>query len=50
LKEAAKAGFKRAVVNRRAAADLTKIPGLTVIGAADLREAAAATFPGLENA
>jgi DNA repair protein RadA/Sms len=50
LKEAAKAGFKRAVVNRRAAADLTKIPGLTVIGVADLREAAAATFPGLENA
>jgi DNA repair protein RadA/Sms len=50
LKPALAASFKRAVVNRRAAADLTKIPGLTVIGAADLREAAAATFPGLENA
>jgi DNA repair protein RadA/Sms len=49
LKEAAKAGFKRAVVARRAAADLPKIPGMTVTGAADLREAAAAVFSDSED-
>jgi DNA repair protein RadA/Sms len=44
LKEAAKAGFKRAVVAKRSAADLPKNLGLTVTGVADLREAAAAVF------
>jgi DNA repair protein RadA/Sms len=47
LKEAAKAGFKRAIVARRSAADLPKNLGLTVTGVADLREAAAAVF-GIE--
>lgn len=44
LKEAAKAGFKRAVVAQRAAQDLPKIPGLAVTGVQDLRGAAAAVF------
>ena len=44
LKEAAKAGFKRAIVSRRSAQDLPKNLGLTVTGVADLREAAAAVF------
>ena len=44
LKEAAKAGFKRAVVPARALKDLSKIPGLSVTGAADLRAANAAAF------
>ena len=44
LKEAVKAGFKRAIVNRRSAADLPRGLGLAVVGVADLREAAAAVF------
>jgi DNA repair protein RadA/Sms len=48
LKEAAKAGFKRAVVAKRAAADLPSGLGLAVTGAADLREAAAAVFDFVE--
>lgn len=44
LKEAAKAGFKRAIVSKRSAADLPKNLGLAVTGVADLREAAAAVF------
>jgi DNA repair protein RadA/Sms len=44
LKEAAKAGFKRAVVPARAVKDLSKIPGLHVVGAQDLRAANAAAF------
>jgi DNA repair protein RadA/Sms len=47
LKEAAKAGFKRAIVAKRSAADLPKNLGLAVSGVADLREAAAAVF-GIE--
>ena len=47
LKEAAKAGFKRAIVAKRSAADLPKSLGLAVTGVADLREAAAAVF-GIE--
>ncbi|MFI5362703.1 MAG: DNA repair protein RadA [Elusimicrobiota bacterium] len=47
LKEAAKAGFKRAIVAKRSAADLPKNIGLSVAGVADLREAAAAVF-GIE--
>ena len=47
LKEAAKAGFKRAVVPSRSIKDLPKIAGLSVSGAADLREAATSVF-GLE--
>ncbi len=44
LKEAAKAGFQRALVPTRAAKDLSKIPGLSVTGVENLREAAAAVF------
>ena len=44
LKEAAKAGFKRALVPARAAQDLPKTLGLSVRGVADLREAAEAAF------
>ena len=47
LKEAAKAGFKRAIVAKRSTADLPKNLGLSVTGVADLREAAAAVF-GIE--
>ena len=47
LREAAKAGFKRAVVPARAAKDLPKTLGLSVTGVADLREAAEAAF-GIE--
>jgi len=44
LREAAKAGFKRAVVPARAAKDLPKTLGLAITGAADLRSAAEAAF------
>ena len=44
LKEAAKAGFKRAIVPARAAKDLPKTLGLRVVGVADVREAAEAAF------
>lgn len=44
VKEAAKAGFTRALVPARAAKDLAKIPGMTVTGVADLRAAASAAF------
>ncbi|MDP3542133.1 MAG: DNA repair protein RadA [Elusimicrobiota bacterium] len=44
LREAAKAGFKRAVVPSRAAKDLPKTLGLSVTGVSDLREAAEAAF------
>lgn len=44
LKEAAKAGFKRALVPARGAKDLPQIPGLTVTGVADLRSAVSAAF------
>ncbi len=44
LKEAVKAGFRRALVPERALKDLPKIAGLAVVGAADLRRAAAAAF------
>ncbi len=47
LREAAKAGFKRALISSRAAKDLSKTIGLSVIGVADLREAEKAAF-GLE--
>ncbi len=47
LKEAAKAGFKRAIVPSRAAKDLPKTLGISVRGVSDLREAAEAAF-GLE--
>ena len=47
LKEAAKAGFKRAIVAKRSVSDLPKNLGLSVTGVADLREAAAAVF-GIE--
>jgi DNA repair protein RadA/Sms len=43
LKEAAKAGFKKAVVARRALKDLSKV-GLELIGADDLGEAAERVF------
>ncbi|MBI4371860.1 MAG: DNA repair protein RadA [Elusimicrobia bacterium] len=46
LKEAAKAGFTRALVPARAAGDLPRVPGLSVVGVADLRAAAAAAFGG----
>lgn len=46
LKEAAKAGFKRALVPARALKDLSRIAGLTVTGVADLRAAASAAFGG----
>jgi DNA repair protein RadA/Sms len=44
LKEAAKAGFKRAVVPMRAIEDLPKLTGISVVGAADLRAAARCVF------
>lgn len=44
LREAAKAGFKRALVPARAAKDLPRSLGLSVTGVADLREAAEAAF------
>lgn len=44
LKEAAKAGFKRALVCARGAKDLPKIAGLSVAGVGDLRAAASAAF------
>jgi len=44
LKEAAKAGFKRALVPARGVKDLPKIPGLSVTGVNDLRAAASAAF------
>lgn len=46
LKEAAKAGFKRALVPERAVKDLPRIPGLAVTGVPDLRAAHAAAFGG----
>jgi DNA repair protein RadA/Sms len=46
LKEAAKAGFSRALVPAKAAKDLPKTLGLRVSGVADLREAAALLFAG----
>jgi DNA repair protein RadA/Sms len=46
LKEAAKAGFKRALVPARAAKDLPKSLPIKVQGVADLRAAAAAAFGG----
>ncbi len=47
LREAAKAGFKRALVPARAAKDLPKTLGISFAGVADLREAAERAF-GLE--
>ena len=44
LREAAKAGFKRALVPARAAKDLPKTIGLSVAGVSNLREAAEAAF------
>ena len=44
LKEAAKAGFKRALVPQRSATDLPKGLGISVMGVADLRAAVAAVF------
>lgn len=49
LKEAAKAGFRRAVVAARAVKDLPRSLGLEVSGAADLREAADLSFDGKET-
>jgi DNA repair protein RadA/Sms len=46
LKEAAKAGFKKAVVCGRAVRDLPRGLGLEVAGAADLKEAAALLLRG----
>ncbi|MDE2510113.1 MAG: DNA repair protein RadA [Elusimicrobia bacterium] len=46
LKEAAKAGFKRALVPERAVKDLPRIAGLNVTGVPDLRAAHAAAFGG----
>ena len=46
VKEAAKAGFARALVPARAAKDLAKISGMAVTGVADLRAAVAAAFGG----
>jgi DNA repair protein RadA/Sms len=46
LKEAAKAGFRRAVVPARSLKDLPKGLGLELAGAADLREAAKLLFKG----
>ena len=44
LKEALKAGFKRALVPARALKDIAKMPGLSVTGVSDLKEAVAAAF------
>ncbi|NNN04787.1 MAG: DNA repair protein RadA [Elusimicrobia bacterium] len=44
LKEAAKAGFRRALVPARAVKDLPKVAGLSVSGVSDLRAAVAAAF------
>ncbi|MDE2314273.1 MAG: DNA repair protein RadA [Elusimicrobia bacterium] len=44
LREAAKAGFSRAVVSARAAKDVLRLPGLEVSGAAGLAEAAGLFF------
>ncbi|HVA67456.1 MAG TPA: DNA repair protein RadA [Elusimicrobiota bacterium] len=44
LREAAKAGFSRALVGARAAKDIARIPGLEVSGAASLAEAAGLFF------
>src|SRR5208282_1821321 len=44
LKEAAKAGFRRALVPARAVKDLAKIPGLAVSGVENLRAAVGAAF------
>ncbi len=49
LKEAVKAGFKRALVPARAVKDLPKTLPIKTVGVADLRAAAAAAF-GLEDA
>lgn len=46
LKEAAKAGFKRALVAARAVKDLPRIAGLAVTGVGDLRAATRAAFGG----
>jgi DNA repair protein RadA/Sms len=44
LKEAAKAGFKRALVPARCVKELSRKPGLELVGVADLESAAAAVF------
>jgi DNA repair protein RadA/Sms len=49
LKEAAKAGFKKAIVCARAVKDLPRGLGLHVAGAADLKEAAALLLGGGEG-
>lgn len=46
LKEAAKAGFTRALAPARGVKDLPKTIGLSVVGVADLRAAASAAFGG----
>jgi DNA repair protein RadA/Sms len=46
LKEAAKAGFRRAVVAGRSVKDMPKGLGLELAGASDLREAARLSFQG----
>jgi len=42
LKEAAKAGFKKALVPARCIQELSRKPGLELVGVADLESAAAA--------
>ena len=49
LREAAKAGFTRAIVPARAARDLPKTLGLTLSGVSNLREAAESLFGGDEE-
>ena len=44
LKEAAKAGFKRALVPARSLKDLSRKPGLELVGVADLEAAAEAVL------
>ena len=49
LKEAAKAGFKKAVVPKRSIKDLPRGLGLELVGACDLREAEAFLFKEIES-
>ncbi len=49
LREAAKAGFSRAVLSARAARDVSRLPGLAVSGAAGLAEAAGLFFQDIKE-
>ena len=50
LKEAAKAGLRRAMIPARCVKDVSRKPGLEVVGVADLEEAARVLFGGKDAA